>query len=140
MKNLTIATIFLAMFCFASSCEKDDITTTVDFDLNESIEIKYNQLASLNTIDLQLMVVEVLEDSRCPKDAQCIWEGQVRLNLEIIYQGVKSYEEVTFLGSSTDELTIGEYLIQLTNVTPDNEIDEVIELDDYTFSFVVMEQ
>jgi len=140
MKNLTIVTMFLAMFCFASSCEKDEITTAIDFDLNENVEIKYEQLAQLNEVDLQLMVVEVLEDSRCPINAQCIWAGQVRLNLEVIYQGIKSYEEITFLGNEHTQLVKEEYLIQLKNVTPEVEVDELIELDDYTFTFLVTEQ
>ena len=140
MKNLTILTMFLAMFSFASGCEKEDITTTMDFDLNENVEVKYEQLASLNDLDLKLMVVEVLEDSRCPKDALCVWAGQVRLNLEVIYQGVKSYKEVIYLDGQPNELIVGEYLIQLENVTPENEVDEVIELDDYTFTFLITEQ
>ena len=140
MKNLTIITMFLAMFYFASGCEKDEISTSIDFDLDENVEIKYEQLAQLNEVDLHLMVVEVLEDSRCPKDALCVWAGQVKLNLEIINNGTKTFEEIDFSEGQNSEILVENYLIQLTTVTPENEIDELIELDDYTFTFLVTEQ
>ena len=140
MKNLTILTMILAMFYFASGCEKDEITTTTDFKLNESFEVKYNELAQLNTNDLQILVDEVIEDSRCPENAFCTWAGQITLNLEIIQNGTKIYEEIDFSSGNSTEISIENYLIQLTKVIPENEIDEVIELDDYTFTFLITEQ
>ena len=140
MKNLTIITIMIAMFGFASSCDKDEITTTTDFELNESFEIKYEALAELTSADLQMMVVEVMEDSRCPEDAFCTWAGRVKLKLEIIDNGTKTFEEIDFSGGNSTDVTVGNYLIQLSEVTPDNQIDEVIELEDYTFTFQITEQ
>ncbi|MCV0372275.1 MAG: hypothetical protein K5793_01795 [Nitrosarchaeum sp.] len=55
-------------------------------DISESgivFEIQPQQPAEFASEHLTVMFLEVLEDSRCPSDVTCVWEGQIRLAFEI---------------------------------------------------------
>ncbi len=75
--------------------------------------------------------IAVIEDSRCPMNARCVWAGRVRLKmLWVRGQGNQEFE-----------LTLGEPKpladgsITLTSVRPDKRADVVLKPADYRFSF-----
>jgi len=41
-----------------------------------------NEMAKQSDGDLQLILTSVPEDSRCPVQVNCIWEGQVKLFID----------------------------------------------------------
>ena len=75
--------------------------------------------------------VEVLEDSRCPMNARCIWAGRVRLKMLWLRPG----------GNESFELTLGEPKsladgsITLESVHPETRTDVTIKPEGYRFSF-----
>ncbi len=75
--------------------------------------------------------IAVIEDSRCPMNARCVWAGRVRLKM----LWVRSQSNQEF------ELTLGEPKpladgsITLTSVRPDKRTDVVLKPSDYRFSF-----
>lgn len=76
--------------------------------------------------------VEVLEDSRCPMNARCIWAGRLRLKmLWIRPSGENQPFEVT-LGESTP---LADGSITLESVRPETRTDAPIKPSDYRFSF-----
>ena len=78
-------------------------------------------------------VVEVIEDSRCPTDVQCIRAGTVRVKVDITTPvGIGS--RVFELGAP---ITQGEYTATLTEVTPTPKSTVQIKNTDYTFHFRV---
>ncbi len=60
------------------------------------------------------VLIEDLQDSRCPEDAVCIWAGRVDLALQVRVRGIFSEHEV-----STDarDLDLGERMLRLEDVT-----------------------
>ena len=42
--------------------------------------------------------VKVLEDSRCPKDATCIWAGRAKILVEISSEGMESIQKEMIFG------------------------------------------
>tara|TARA_R110000787_G_scaffold28923_5_gene78799 strand:+ start:36482 stop:36895 length:414 start_codon:yes stop_codon:yes gene_type:complete len=42
--------------------------------------------------------VEVLEDSRCPKDANCIWAGSAKILIEISSEGTETIQKEIIFG------------------------------------------
>lgn len=76
--------------------------------------------------------VEVLEDSRCPMNARCIWAGRVRVKM-IWWRGngEKQPFEVT-LGESTP---LADGAIRLESVRPEKMTDVTLKPSDYRFSF-----
>ncbi|WP_203295238.1 hypothetical protein [Luteirhabdus pelagi] len=43
---------------------------------------------------------EVLEDSRCPENATCVWEGRVRALVSIEEEGEEAIEQVVIFGKT----------------------------------------
>ena len=74
---------------------------------------------------------ELVEDSRCPSDVQCVWAGRVVLSTRIDGAGWRE----------TVPLTLGEAYashgttITLASVTPPKKTTAAIEPGDYRFTF-----
>lgn len=76
--------------------------------------------------------VAVVEDSRCPMNARCIWAGRVRVKmLWIRGDGREEPFEVT-LGEPT-QLADGQFTLE--SVRPEKRTDATIRPADYRFSF-----
>ena len=76
--------------------------------------------------------VKVLEDSRCPMNARCIWAGRVRLQMVWMRgNGEKQPFEVT-LGEPV-QLADGQFTLE--SVRPEKRTDLTIRPEDYHFSF-----
>lgn len=76
--------------------------------------------------------VEVLEDSRCPMNARCVWAGRVRVKMVWIRgNGEKQPFEAT-LGEPT-QLADGQ--LTLESVRPEKMTNVAIKPADYRFSF-----
>ncbi|MGH6632041.1 hypothetical protein [Sphingopyxis sp.] len=76
--------------------------------------------------------VEVLEDSRCPMNARCVWAGRVRVKMVWIRgNGEKQPFEAT-LGEPV-QLADGQFTLE--SVRPEKRTDVTIKPADYRFSF-----
>ena len=74
----------------------------------------------------------VLEDSRCPMNARCVWAGRVRVKMVWIRgNGEKQPFEVT-LGEPT-QLADGQFTLE--SVRPEKRTDIKLKPSDYRFSF-----
>ncbi len=101
-------------------------------DTGERVEVKLNE--SVSALGVKVVPLEVLEDSRCPVDVQCIQAGTVRVKTQII----------TAMGTSTNTLrlqgdaitTEGEE-VRLVNVDPVSESTTEIKDADYLFTFEI---
>jgi len=47
--------------------------------LGETFTIKFGEQTFIEVEDLTIAFVAVVEDSRCPADARCVWEGNARI-------------------------------------------------------------
>jgi hypothetical protein len=67
---------------------------------------------------LTVKFVEVLEDSRCPTDANCIWAGNARIKIEVTNKdgGEKTFELNTSSGPKGDQFD--GWAIDLESLTP----------------------
>jgi hypothetical protein len=48
---------------------------------------KLNYKKSISLEDIHLKFEEVLSDSRCPKDVECVWAGEAKILIEIYQNG-----------------------------------------------------
>ncbi len=76
--------------------------------------------------------VKILEDSRCPMNARCVWAGRVRLQMVWIRgNGEKQPFEVT-LGEPA-QLADGQFTLE--SVRPEKMTNVTLKPEDYRFSF-----
>jgi hypothetical protein len=84
------------------------------------IKLRIGQTAELPNEDIRIKFTRVDEDSRCPKDVQCVWEGQVTVVLQFVLGEQKPVEfRLTLRGGLPDAKVIGEYQVKLLKVAPD---------------------
>lgn len=50
--------------------------------------------------DAAISFKKVIEDSRCPKDVDCIWAGQARVLIAVKTNGISTEKELIFHGSN----------------------------------------
>ena len=97
-----------------------------------SVTLALNQRATFKGLTIRPISVE--EDSRCPKDVQCVWAGRVRVKVEVI----------SGMGRSEGILTQGETFtteveaITLTGVMPEQNSQMPIANKDYRLTFTVV--
>ena len=142
MKNLQTLLILLISILSVESCMSDDIINTKSVNINEVFNLEFQQEAVLALEPFQIKIVDVIEDSRCPinDSANCFWSGQVRVEIELKIEKQSVNRELMFRFGKETPLIYGEYIIQIEEVLPENQIDEVIELKDYNFKLKINKQ
>jgi hypothetical protein len=71
--------IFLLM---VASCNQNSVRV-VDIPANQEFTLKIGEQASVDNGSLFIQFTDVVEDSRCPMNARCIWAGNGKIALEI---------------------------------------------------------
>ena len=127
MQNIThLAALLVLAALGLSACA----TTSARSPLTDASDVALGQQAYADGPIIQ--PVAVLEDSRCPMNARCIWAGRVRVKMMWIRgNGEKQPFEIT-LGESTP---IADGSITLESVRPDKMTNVELKPEDYRFSF-----
>jgi hypothetical protein len=84
-------------------------------------------------LGVQITPTEVLEDSRCPSDVQCIQAGTVRVRATLV-SGLGTSTSVFALDKS---ITTETEIVTLFSVTPAPESGKTIAAGEYRFTFKV---
>lgn len=91
---------------------------------------KYQAFSKLG---VTITPLEVMQDSRCPRGAECVWAGTVELKARLD-SARESKEEVLKLGTP---VAFDGKQVELTGVAPVKELDKTISPDEYRFTFSV---
>lgn len=123
MKNLIL---IVAITTFIFSCQKstdyptfENMDVTGTFVLDNSIIIAQGDCAGDVQSKIYICLDSVLNDSRCPRGVQCIWEG----NAEARFRFVNSDDAPVFFNLNThlgftNDTIIGGYKFTLKAITP----------------------
>jgi len=122
MKTLVLVSISLILMV---ACQDEPISEI--FELNEEKVFMVNHEYELAGKNLQVKVTKI-EDSRCPSDVVCVWQGEAKVTVATEQAGNFS----TIL-STYDNLidTLGDYSIELISIQPYPVSDKVIKSEDY---------
>ncbi len=87
--------------------------------LGKNIDVQYGSDARYENLEISFM--EVLEDSRCPVDVECLWAGNARilLNVRVLPNGSSARVELNTHESFPRSVELGGYEITLANLKPD---------------------
>ncbi|MEK7612258.1 MAG: hypothetical protein AAB407_02875 [Patescibacteria group bacterium] len=94
-------------------------------------EVKLGE--TIGFLDVKINPLELIEDSRCPIDVQCIQAGTVRVQTRI----VSGLGESTMIMELNKPITTEAEEIILINVMPVAESTKTISESDYVFTFSV---
>jgi len=67
--------------------------------------------------DLEITLAGITEDSRCPPDVQCVWQGQVGVQLEVTAAGGEM-EPLTLTSVMSPTIALPAHQITLVSVEP----------------------
>jgi hypothetical protein len=108
--------------------------TVVADQLDQPFTLFLGQTVEISEAGLTITFVDVLEDSRCPGDVDCFWEGQatILLTIQKTDQPVGTLE-LTYRETHEELATkkVNNYTITLVNIAPDPVSTVVIQPADY---------
>jgi hypothetical protein len=92
-----------------------------------------NQVAGFKN-GVSIRPIAVLEDSRCPKDVECIWAGTTRISVRV---SKNNQSEMYEIGPGSGALTVHGTTIVFSSVEPSPLSGSPISPSDYRFTFMV---
>ena len=144
MKQLTILILSLLLFSglLFSGCEDKHCSCCSSYDavelmLNDTVQLKYNELYCNPEYELQLSF-DSLSDSRCPIGAYCIWEGTASVKLHVQNSDGKatSFWLNTHNSFLTDTIVNG-IRYEFIDLFPYPKVDMDYSLDDYILQMII---
>lgn len=104
---------------------------------NEKITVQINQRKTLGKNKLSIKFVSLLEDSRCPKNVNCIRAGNARIKIEVKKAGgtAKNFELNTNANPQT--ISFAGFTIKLIDLKPEPATNIRINRRGFTATFAV---
>jgi hypothetical protein len=88
--------------------------------------------------ELRLTLKSVTDDSRCPVDVTCVWEGDAKVAIEVVTPTPRAEHELHTTGRESHEAKHGAYRITLVKLEPAPRSTTTISSGDYRATFVVV--
>lgn len=132
ISSVLIVTAFIAIaIC---TLKIDDKTIS----LGDSFSLAVGQSASIYGEDLGIKFVDIVADSRCPLEVECIWQGEVACLVEITHSGTGHQKVLTHPGL-TNELSKAQFgAYQFTfSVEPYPKAGKEIKKSEYRLNLLV---
>ncbi len=95
------------------------------------IKVKIGEEQRLKTAGLKIRFASVVEDSRCPKNVNCVWAGNGRVLIEIERRGKKSSSVELNTNLEPKAVTSYGYEIKLLQLDPYPVANETIPRNKY---------
>ena len=83
----------------------------------QEVSVKINTEARANG-GVRVRFVELVEDSRCPVDTNCIWAGNAKIKVRVTRNGRSRVIELNTMPKGGDPVFAG-YKFRLTDLDPD---------------------
>lgn len=98
----------------------------------QTFNLGVGEKAEFQTGEITLM--DVLADSRCPKEVQCIRAGEVKIGLKYRNNSTSFTKDFTLIYPKADEVIIEGYKMEIVSVTPEKTTDPI---DKKTYRFQI---
>lgn len=105
--------------CIYSGCESD-LTLKSTLHLNDTVELANFETKYNYENNLVLRMDSVLNDSRCPSNVQCVWEGNAQVRFLFTIDSIRTDFVLNTHGGAqyNSDTVIGGYRIQLLDLMP----------------------
>jgi len=103
----------------------------------KEFSLRIGKKISLRDTKLKIRFVSVLEDSRCPKGVQCVWQGNAKAIFEL--SGIKRKPTIVRLNTGVEpkEVEYSGYTVRLVNITPEPKSGEKTNARRYEATIVI---
>ncbi len=108
------------------------------FELNRPFELRYLQEAYNSESDLKILFSSIPEDSRCPRNTSCVWEGRAVIDLTLTGKRDTTLSLTDQAGKpELAKVTYDGLLFRLITVRPYPVADQQIPTDAYSVELEV---
>jgi len=132
---MRITTLPVLLFTLLSFAQEPAGNNKVD--LGEEFKIKNGQGAVVRGEKLRITFRSVLNDSRCPGGAACIWAGNGEVVIEVAGKNKKQVVATLNTMLAPKEIAYKGFKIKLVALSPYPKINEPIDPKDYEATMVV---
>lgn len=105
-----------------------------EYEINDTVKIDYQDTIKIIPDDIIISFDTVLEDSRCPINAMCVWAGRVKIEFTITIDG----HSTSLQKEVKEHFTIGDYYFELVLVNPYPELDSEYTMEDYNIDMLII--
>ena len=103
------ASLLLSAVALAA-CGRDGSAAMLD----QPLQLAPGESAVLKAEKLEVTLVEIVSDSRCPTDTTCVWQGTVTVRLAIGSNGKVTQHEA----DTSNDVAIDGYVVDVLDVLP----------------------
>jgi len=107
--------------------------------LDQEVKVAFSDQAVIEGEALTLTFKDMNEDSRCPENVQCVWEGRATITIEALKEGGTPGALALTLPSPSAGTYSG-YSISLLALEPHPEAGSQTPLEEYVATLVVTKQ
>ena len=139
MKTIVSLSTFFCVLLITLACAKKPKPGFSTFKLDLPFDLKLNGSAMLDGDEFKLTFDALPEDSRCPKEVDCIQAGQARITLLANLDGSDRNVEYVWPASQIGNVTrtIGPFKVHLLDVSPYPVSGKLTKPEDYAIRLVV---
>lgn len=115
------------------SCDNEPVSDSFSFGLENDFKINGEYHSADNSV--QFKITEI-NDSRCPSDVVCVWEGKadVKIKVESPFSG-----SITLSTYDNPVDTVGNYSFRIIDIFPYPISTKSIKLEDYNVTLKIVE-
>jgi hypothetical protein len=110
---------------------------SVSAQLGEPFELKFSQDAVIESEKINIRFINFIQDSRCPFDVVCIWEGQATIRISTEVNGADAGQYMLTIGADpSPSAAFGQYSVTLLGLEPDPVSSVETDRSDYVATLV----
>ena len=130
---------WLMAACLAMAACGNKVGTPSDekIPLGREFKLAVGQSAVVDD-DVRLTLKAVTDDSRCPVDVTCVWEGDAKVAVEVLTPTPRAEHELHTSGRDSHQARHGAYSITLVKLEPAPRSTATISQGDYRATLVVV--
>ncbi len=135
MKRLAVAALAVAVLMSgALHAQAQDVPAQ----LGEPFELAFGEQARFASENVVVAFSDVVQDSRCPSDVVCIWEGQATIGVLVQVGGINpKVLSLTIGADESPSAAVGQYMVRLVSLEPYPQSSVQTEIKDYVATLVV---
>ncbi len=129
----TLSVLFALLAISLASCDNETISDSFSLGLENEFKINGEYHSTDNYLNFS---VTEINDSRCPSDVVCVWQGKADVKIE-----VKNPVSGSIILNTFDNRidTVGNYSFELKEVSPYPVSTSVIKLEEYEVTLKIVE-
>jgi len=139
MKTISILSALLLVVLLWSCNKNTELTGDSSFSLNDTLKLAINKSAINNENQITVRIDSVLNDSRCPSDVVCVWEGNAAVRFILNNDGDETKFVLNTHGGDNfrSDTIIDGYSVQLVKLNPYPVSTNVISNDEYVAELLI---